>query len=82
MDNGPSALEISHFLYDARFSKDDTHMFYVALIINFLLAGTDAYAKKTTPYWNPSAQRPHWHRFMTSPPCFHTTRSANSVSSS
>ena len=46
MDNGPSALEISHFLYDAHFSKDDTHMFYVALIINFLLAGTDAYAKK------------------------------------
>lgn len=44
-DNGPSALEISRSLHDAHFSEDDIHMFYVALIINFLLAGTDAHAK-------------------------------------
>lgn len=46
-DNGPSALEISRSLHDAHFSEDDIHMFYVALIINFLLAGTDAHAKRS-----------------------------------
>ncbi len=44
-DGGPDALAIVQFLYTEHFSATDIHLFYTALILNFLMAGTDAHAK-------------------------------------
>ena len=44
-DGGPDALAIVQFLYTEHFSPPDIHLFYTALILNSLMAGTDAHAK-------------------------------------
>ena len=44
-DGGPGATEIIHFLYSERFSETDIRLFYIALVLSFLLGGTDAHAK-------------------------------------
>lgn len=44
-DGGPGATEIIRFLYSERFSETDIQLFYIALVLNFLLGGTDAHAK-------------------------------------
>lgn len=44
-DGGPGAADIIRFLIDHHFAHTDIQMFHVALILNFLMAGTDAHAK-------------------------------------
>ena len=44
-DGGPSAYDIIRCMRDNNLDEADISQFYLALIINFLIAGTDAHAK-------------------------------------
>lgn len=57
-DGGPSAIDIINCLRSNNLDEANVTLFYIALILNFLMAGTDAHAKNYAVL-EPTGQRPH-----------------------